>query len=69
MIFNKRVVIQMSVNLLNSLNLVLLIKQIPPSNNKELNHPLKSMSHKKEEYKANNRMQTKDKIIKSTYAP
>ena len=66
---NKKVVILMSVNLRNSLNLVMLIKQIHPSNIKELNHPLKSMSHKKEESKANNRIQAKVQIIKSTYAP
>ena len=66
---NKKVVIQMSVNLRNFLNLVMLIKQIPPSNIKELNRPLKSMSRKKEESKANNRIQAKVQIIKSTYAP
>ena len=66
---NKRVLIQMSVNLQISLNLVMLIKQIYLSNIKELNRPLKSMSHKKEESKANNRMQAKVRIIKSTYAP
>ena len=38
---NKRVLIQMSVNLQISLNLVMLIKQIYLSNIKELNRPLK----------------------------